>query len=144
MSLPHERIEIAETADLARVQSFYLSIGYGGGIHPSDRLLVSSADKSIVAAVRLCTECGTLVLRGMYVAEERRGLGIGSRLLESTSAVIGSSECWCIPYAHLTNFYSRIGFRVCEGKASPQFLAERWERYTARGKMVVVMKRPTL
>ena len=110
MSLPHERIELAETADLARVQSFYLSVGYGGGIHPSDRLLVSSADKLIVAVVRLCTECGTLVLRGMYVAEDRRGLGIGSRLLESTSAIIGSSECWCIPYAHLTNFYSRIGF----------------------------------
>lgn len=144
MSLPHEQIELAETADLARVQSFYLSVGYGGGIHPSDRLLVSSTNKLIVAAVRLCTECGTLVLRGMYVAEERRGLGIGSRLLESASGLIGKSECWCLPYAHLTSFYSRIGFHVCEGKTIPPFLAARWERYTTGGKKVVVMKRSKL
>ena len=143
MSLPHEQIKIAETADPAAVQSFYASVGYGGGVHPDDRLLVSRVEQSIVAAVRLCTEGDILVLRGMYVAEGRRGQGIGSRLLESISDAIGSSECWCIPYAHLTGFYSRIGFQVCEKETIPPFLAERWERYSGSGQKVVVMKRPT-
>ena len=143
MSLPHEQIELAETTDLAAVQSFYTSVGYGGGVQPSDRLLVSWVEQSIVAAARLCTEGGTLVLRGMYVAELRRGRGIGSRLLKSISDAIGSSECWCIPYAHLTGFYSRIGFQVCEGETIPPFLAERRERYTESGRKVVIMKRST-
>ena len=142
MSRPHKQIEWVETADLACVQSFYASVGYGGGAHPGDRLLVSREGQSIVAAARLCTEDGTLVLRGMYVAEGRRGQGIGSRLLESISEAIGSSECWCIPYTHLTGFYSRIGFQVCEGETIPPFLAERWERYTGNGQKVVIMKRP--
>lgn len=139
--MSHEQIEMAETADRARVQSFYLTVGYGVEITPNDRVLVARTGQSIVAAVRLCAEGGTLVLRGMYVAEERRGLGIGTRLLESSSGVIGSSECWCVPYTHLTDFYSRIGFRVCEGEGIPPFLAERWDRYSASGRKVVVMKR---
>ena len=141
-NLPHEKIELAGNADLAFVQSFYLSVGYGGGASPGDRVLVAREDQTIVAAVRLCAEDDTLVLRGMYVAEERRGQGIGTRLLEATSAAIGSSECWCIPYHHLTDFYSRIGFRVCEREAIPLFLAERWRRYTASERDVVIMKRP--
>lgn len=142
---PHrEQIEFAETADAVGVQAFYLSVEYGGGVQPDDRLLVARADHSIVGAVRLCVEHGVLVLRGMYVAEERRGLGIGTGLLASTSAAIGSSECWCIPYTRLTDFYSRIGFRVCGGDLAPTFLAERRERYTAAGRNVVVMKRPIL
>ena len=142
MSLPHEQIQLAETTDLDNVQSFYASVGYGCEVHPGDRLLVSWMEQSIVAAARLCTEGATLVLRGMYVAEGRRGQGIGSRLLESISDAIGSSECWCIPYTHLTGFYSRIGFQVCEGETTPPFLAERWEQYTGNGQMVVIMKRP--
>lgn len=144
MSLSGEKVELAETTDPAGVQSFFLSVGYGAEVHPDDRLLVARVGQSIVAAVRLCTEEGHLVLRGMYVAEDRRGSGIGSKLLESTSAAIGSSECWCIPYARLTNFYSRIGFRMCGGEAVPPFLVERWKRYTAGGKVVVVMKRSGL
>jgi predicted N-acetyltransferase YhbS len=77
----------------------------------------------------------------MYVAEGRRGQGIGSRLLESISGAIGSSGCWCIPYSHLTEFYSRIGFYVCDEEAIPPFLVERWERYTGSGQKVVIMKR---
>ncbi len=142
MSLPHEQVEWAETADLTKLQSFYASVGYGGGAHPGDRLLVTRVEQLIVAAVRLCTEEGTLVLRGMYVAEERRGQGIGSRLLESISEGIGTSECWCIPFTHLTGFYSRIGFQVFNGETIPPFLAERRERYTGNGQKVVIMNRP--
>lgn len=144
MNPPRDQIEFAETSDAAGVQSFYLSVEYDVGVQPDDRLLVARVDRKIVGAVRLCVEHGSLVLRGMYVAEERLGLGIGTGLLDSTSAAIGSSECWCIPYTRLTNFYSRIGFRVCGEGAIPLFLTERRERYMAGGKDVVVMKRPAL
>jgi GNAT superfamily N-acetyltransferase len=141
MSLPHEQIELAETTDLDTVQSFYAGVGYGCEVCPGDRFLVSWMEQSIVAAARLCTEGATLVLRGMYVAEGRRGQGIGSRLLESISDAIGSSECWCVPYAHLRDFYSRIGFSECSPESSPGFLGERLHRYRKLGHQVIIMKR---
>jgi GNAT superfamily N-acetyltransferase len=131
-----------ETTDFAGVRSFYRRVGYGGGAHPDDRLLVVREKQSMVAAVRLCVEEGTLVLRGMYVAEALRGRGIGSRLLASVSSAIGSSECWCIPYTHLLGFYSKVGFASCEAEASPPFLAERWREYTRGGQSVAIMRRP--
>ena len=140
LNLPHEDIELEETTDQAGVRSFYDSVGYGGGVYPDDRLLVVRKNRSIIAAVRLCDEEGFLVLRGMYVAEERRGQGLGSRLLESASSAIGSSECWCVPYTSLTDFYSRIGFKKSE--SIPAFLMARCERYTESGQLVTVMQRP--
>lgn len=144
MSISRHQIEYAETTDLPAVQAFYSTVGYGGTALPSDRLLVARADQSIVAAVRLCTENGTLVLRGMYVAEEGQGQGIGSRLLESIDKVIGPAECWCLPYSHLTRFYSQIGFRMCEGEDAPTFLTDRWRRYIDAGQKVVIMKKQSL
>ena len=143
MSRPRLQIKYAETTDVPGVQAFYTTVGYGCGALPGDRLLVARADQSIIAAVRLCTENGTLVLRGMYVAEERQGQGIGSRLLEAMAKVIGAAECWCLPYSHLTGFYSRIGFCLYEGEEAPPFLTERWRRYVDSGQKVVIMKRPT-
>lgn len=143
VSQPVELIHLTEQTDLTRVQSFYASVGYGCEINRDDRILLARVDNRIIAAVRLSREFDQLVLRGMYVAEERRGQGVGTRLLESTSAVIDESECWCIPFARLANFYSRIGFRVCEGGDIPLFLADRRKKYTTGGKKVVIMKRTT-
>lgn len=142
MKLPHDNIEFAETLDLTAADSFYEGVGYRGGSHPGDRLLVARDNQGIVAAVRLCIEEGALVLRGMYVAEGLRGQGLGSILLESASAAIGSDECWCVPYAHLKAFYSRIGFQE-EVEATPVFLLERRARYLSNGHEVTVMRRLT-
>ncbi len=69
-------------------------------------------------------ESSILVLRGMYVSEERQRQGLGTRLLALASSEIGSAECWCVPYAHLVEFYSRIGCRL---GASPHLLRTRLE-----------------
>ena len=131
----------AETADPAAVRSFYSSVGYGCDLKSDDRIIVAIQDQSIVAAARLCFESDTLVLRGMYVAEMFRGMGIGLLLLERISKEIGSSSCWCIPYSDLESFYSRIGFRVGCGEI-PAFLAIREKKYLAAGQEVMVMQRP--
>ncbi len=141
MKPPHDRIELSEAVDMDAVDSFYESVGYRGGSHSRDCILVAREDQRIVAAVRLCNEEGFLVLRGMYVAEERRRMGVGSMLLESASAAIDSAECWCVPYIHLTEFYSRIGFRVHEGSGTPKFLLERRSRYFAKGNLVTIMRK---
>ena len=141
MKTQHNHFELTQAADLAAVASFYETVGYSGGVHPGDRILVGILDGRIVAAVRLCAEEGILVLRGMYVAEHLRGQGLGAKLLHFTSSQIGPDECWCVPYVHLTEFYSRIGFCVCATGSAPDFLAERLARYTKSGHDVAIMRR---
>jgi len=142
MGLPNDHIELAETTDLAAVDSFYEEVGYGGGSQSSDRILVARDGQIIVGAVRLCEEEGALVLRGMYIAKERRGQGLGSRLLRSVSRAIGEAECWCVPYVHLIQFYSRIGFCEQETESVPAFLAERLTQYCSNQQAVTIMRRP--
>ena len=115
-------------------------MGYGCGLNPEDRILVAVRDQSIVAAVRLCSEGGLLVLRGMFVAGSLRRTGIGTVLLDRASEEIGSSDCWWIPYTYLESFYSRIGFGVCCGEVPP-FLATREKEYLAAGREVMIMHR---
>jgi hypothetical protein len=59
---------------------------------------------------------------------------------------LGEQRCFCIPYAHLTDFYGRIGFEVAEPQPAPAFLAERLESYRALGdgKEYVLMHRPPM
>ncbi|MEN8007070.1 MAG: GNAT family N-acetyltransferase [Candidatus Krumholzibacteriota bacterium] len=133
--------ELAGTSDLAAVTSFYETVGYSGGVHPGDRLLVGLLDGRIVAAVRLCEEEGLLVLRGMYVAPDFRSRRLGTELLRFASLEIGPQECWCVPYEHLTGFYAEIGFRVCAGESVPEFLVERQARYAGNGHVVTIMRR---
>ena len=137
---PH--IELAKTADLSGVAAFYEEVGYSCGVCSGDRIVVARDEQTIVAAVRLCEEEGVLVARGMYVAETLRRKGLGASLLERASSEIGRAECWCVPYAHLVEFYSRAGFVVCDNTAAPDFLLARLKRYTASGKKVAIMRRP--
>ena len=135
-----DRVELAVTADVSSVLRFYERVGHGGGVAENDRLLVVRSAGEVVAAVRLCDESSTLVLRGMYVSEERQGLG--TRLLALASSEIGSAECWCVPYAHLVEFYSRIGFSEANKASTPTFLKERCSTYEKNGARVTIMRRP--
>jgi len=135
-------IALAGAADTAAIESFYSEVGYGGGVSPSDRILIVRHSGEIIAAVKLSTEHGVLVLRGMYVGEPLRGTGVGSKLLERIAEEIGLAACWCIPYSHLERFYSQIGFRAVENGQAPEFLAARKRRYLAADHQVIIMWRP--
>jgi N-acetylglutamate synthase-like GNAT family acetyltransferase len=79
----------------------------------------------IVAALRLCPEAGTLLLRTVVVAEGRRGQGIGRALLLAASTAIGPRECWCFPWSYLEGFYGAIGFVRVSADTVPAALRHR-------------------
>ncbi len=135
-------IRIAQESDLAEIEVFYATVGYTGGVLPTDYVLVARASDGILGVVRLCEEFEVLVLRGMYVGESQRRSGIGKALLSELSAKIGSRECWCIPFAHLRGFYGRIGFEETAATKAPKFLAERCARYIGEGADMIIMARP--
>lgn len=137
---PH-RVETVSEAETASVLGFYERVGYTGGIAPGDTVLIVRSEADVVGAVRLSKEAGRLVLRGMFVDAALRGRRIGTALLTAASDVIGPSECWCVPYSHLIEFYSRIGFQETDRKTVPPFLENRRAAYEQAGSRVTVMRR---
>jgi hypothetical protein len=64
-------------------------------------------------------------------------------MLRIVAAWLGKHECYCVPYAHLVDFYGQIGFVEMTPAAAPSFLASRLEEYSRRGLNVTIMVRPT-
>lgn len=56
---------------------------------------------NVIAAVRLASEQGALVLRTMVVAEGSQRRGTGARLLQRASRAIGDRECYCVAWSYL-------------------------------------------
>ena len=81
------------------------------------------------------------MLRGMYVRPSARSEGIGTLLLSTFVRALGERACFCIPFAHLTEFYRREGFATVPEAEIPVPLALRLNSYRQEGHDVVLMLR---
>ena len=130
-----------EGTDRERVRIFLRSEGYAQPVPADNQVFAAWMDSEVVGAVRLAAEQGVTVLRGMRVRSDLRRRGIGRKLLSHVDQVLGSTTCYCLPYAWLTTFYGGMGFTVIDGQEAPAFLVDRHSRYTERGLNVVIMVR---
>ena len=126
--------------DWPRVRDFYQRTRYSSPIETSDRVLIAEMHDGIVGAVRLCTEGGVQVLRGMRVLEGMRRQHIGTALLHASEDILGGAPCYCIPYDYLENFYGKAGFKKVPLQDVPPFIRERLHEYERRGLKVIIMK----
>jgi N-acetylglutamate synthase-like GNAT family acetyltransferase len=131
--------------DKTLLNTFYEQCGYHYEPQSDEEIVVAKIGEDIVGAVRLCHENGVLVLRGMQVRDDQRGHGLGTKMLQELQAVIGDRECYCLPYAHLGNFYGQIGFEIVGEDDVPDFLRERIQSYRNKknGKSYMLMVRRT-
>jgi GNAT superfamily N-acetyltransferase len=120
---------VFRVGEINRVRKFYQLTGYKGEVGPGDVVIGASRGDDLVGAVRVANEHGVQVLRGMRVKPEFQRQGIGARILEEVRLVLEGRECFAIAYAHLENFYGRIGFRKIDEREAPAFLRERIETY---------------
>jgi predicted GNAT family N-acyltransferase len=123
-------VAISAVGDRQRseVEAFYQSeLGRDPLLAPDQELFVAGGDDEIVAALRLCPEAGTLLLRTDVVAKGRRGEGIGRALLLEASRAIGDRECWCFPWSYLERFYAEIGLARISDERVPVILRGRIE-----------------
>jgi N-acetylglutamate synthase-like GNAT family acetyltransferase len=142
MDTPVE-IRRATAEDIPQAREFYTRRGYGGGIAPEDAVLLAEQGGDIVGIVRLAPEEGEIVLRGMQVHPTYQRQGIGLQFLAALANELGNRTCFCIPYAHLEDFYGRIGFAAIDLADAPPFLRSRVEGYRVRfvGKQFLLMRR---
>lgn len=120
------------------LQAFYVSAGSSAKIAPGDTVVSAREEGRVVGLVRLAPEAGVLVLRGMTVANQRRG--VGSKLLRALERIIGERDCYCLCPRRLEGFFGKIGFvRVAE-TAAPPHLKARWDHYHDDDQ--IIMRRP--
>lgn len=136
-------IRTAALDERAAVRRCYDRNGYAGRIEPDDEVLVATADGDVVAAVRLATKDGRLTLRGLFLDEDRRRQGLGTRMLEALVPLIGDRECWLICFADLPPFYAQVGFEAVPDAAAPAYLAERADEYRPVYGPQTIMRRPS-
>lgn len=74
-------VRIATFSELREVQSHYTICGYRGGVDAADTTILARSQGQLIGAVRICTERGVTVLRGMHVLPSFQRLGAGSQLL---------------------------------------------------------------
>jgi N-acetylglutamate synthase-like GNAT family acetyltransferase len=135
-------VRMAQSSDLNRILTAYDTWGYGGGMKAEDTAWLAEVANELIGIVRIAPENGTLVLRGMRIAEQWRRRGIGSRMLRVLAAWLGNRESYCVPYTHLVDFYGQIGFVEVAPAATPAFLAQRVAEYRRRSLNVTMMVRP--
>jgi GNAT superfamily N-acetyltransferase len=135
------QIRVARPDEHSRVLAAYAAMGYRRTIDPADTVWLAESAEDTAGIVRVAAEHGTLVLRGMRIAEHARRQRLGSRMLQAIAEWLGDRECYCVPYPHLVGFYGQIGFAVLGPAAAPAFLAERVEEYRGSGQEAILMRR---
>jgi GNAT superfamily N-acetyltransferase len=79
----------------------------------------------------------------MRIAEPWQRRGLGTRMLHVIAKWLAHRDCYCVPYSHLTGFYSQIGFAKITPEAAPPFLAARLKDYKNQGLDVTLTARLT-
>lgn len=128
--------------DRARIEAFCRERGYRGFLSAEAAVVIAERGLDVAGLGRVQPENGVLVLRGMGVDSGFRRRGIGTRLLDLLLAEIGDRRCYCIPYAHLREFYGRAGFADLDLGSAPHFLRARILEYRNAGNDVILMCRP--
>jgi N-acetylglutamate synthase-like GNAT family acetyltransferase len=122
-------IATASVDEWPEVEAFYRAqLGREVPLEADQEVVIAHDSEAIVAVLRLCPEAGTLLLRTVVVAKDRRGQGIGRALLQVASRVIGARECWCFPWSYLERFYGQIGLVRVPDEDVPAALQHRWGR----------------
>lgn len=134
-------IRTAAAAEIGQIRAQYAEWQYDGEVTPEDAVLLAERAGTLVGMVRQTIECDTVMLRGMQVAPAAQGTGVGTALLQVFVERLGDRECYCLPYAHLVNFYGKQGFVRCATEIAPLFLQQRLKQYRERGLDVVIMRR---
>lgn len=124
-------------------QNFYHSVGYLQPIQTDDIVFAAYSQSTIIGVVRLATEEGHLVLRGMMIAPSHQRRGVGSLMLNELKEYIGANDCFCLPHGWLESFYSQIGFVKVEEQQAPRHLQERLNENRKKYPQLIVMRRPS-
>jgi len=138
------KIEILDSNKIDEAQIFYKEQGYASIIKKDDIVISAIINEKIVGIARVSNEYNVEVLRGMFVAKDLRGNGIGKKMLNELENSFKTNRIYCIPFTHLEKFYGSIGFKKVETEKSPQFLQARLIKYLNAGYDCIMMMKQSV
>jgi GNAT superfamily N-acetyltransferase len=102
--------EIRDAAELAWANTRYRELRFheseGGVVQ-----LVAELDGAPVGLGRLVSHGpDVLELGGIWTAESARGAGVARAMVTALVERAGAARVWCLPFAHLADFYRGFGF----------------------------------
>lgn len=127
-----KNISIISSKNYGGIKIFYRSVDYDRKVSNTCRFVTALFGENIVGVVRVCSEKGVLVLRGMERAEEFQRKGIGSEMLREVNTIVGDRIYYALAYSPLENFYNRAGFLKIDEAAAPVLLRNRLQQYKLR------------
>ncbi|ELA8088818.1 GNAT family N-acetyltransferase [Vibrio parahaemolyticus] len=135
------RIFEADSSMKDAVGKFYKEQGYHSAWSNTERAFICLNDGAIIGSVKVELINDVTILRGMYIASEFQGQGLGLQFLKHIEPVLNLRTAYCMPLAHVTDFYKHIGFNEVEESQYPEFLQQRCEKYREMGYSITTMRR---
>ncbi|AUI88326.1 GNAT family N-acetyltransferase [Vibrio azureus] len=135
------RIVEADSSMKEAVGQFYKEQGYHSAWSDSERAFICLDGDAIIGSVKVERINDVTILRGMYIASDFQGQGLGLKFLKHIEPVLNSHVGYCMPLAHVTDFYTHIGFKEVEESQYPEFLQQRCEKDREMGYSITTMRR---
>jgi GNAT superfamily N-acetyltransferase len=133
-------LQPVEPVRFALVDRFYRTQGYKVKCGVNERVYaITDKDECFVAAARLVPQpSGHYWLRNLLVANDWRGQGIATGLMQKLLPDLAPHGCYCFALPHLTGFYTALGF-VQNPSHCPEDILRTYNTYRARGRDWVLM-----
>lgn len=143
-SLTQITISSADAAILPLVKRFFHAQGMRSQAARADDVIIArdkqTANRNIVAALRLCPLQDSWLLRSMSVQKEYQRRGIGLTMLQQINDQLSEKACYCFPYPHLESFYARAGFKLIEPEQATEEIKQLFMQYKNNGKDIIIMQ----
>ncbi|WP_240457377.1 GNAT family N-acetyltransferase [Vibrio neptunius] len=123
------------------IGKFYKEQGYHSAWSETERAFICLNDGVIIGAVKVELIHDVTILRGMYIASDFQGQGLGRQFLQHIEPVLNLRTAYCMPLAHVTDFYKQINFKEIEESQYPEFLQQRCRKYREMGHTITTMRR---
>ena len=134
-------IEEAPQELKTNVNEFYRTMGYHSGWSDNEQAYCFLADDVVKGCVKVEKIHGIRMLRGMYLQKNLQSKGFGTLLIKHIEPVLNEATSYCLPFAHLSEFYGQIGFEKIPCESLPDFLITRFKKYQEMGHKIIAMKR---
>lgn len=133
-------LQLVEPARFALIDRFYRAQGYKVKCCASERVYaIANKAEGFIAAARLVPQSsGHYWLRNLLVANDWRGQGIATGLMQKLLPDLAPLGCYCFALPHLTNFYTALGF-VQNPSHCPEDIFRTYNTYRTRGRDWVLM-----
>jgi len=116
-------LQMATKENLPAINQFYTACGYRGAATEQDQVVAALKGKHLVGCMRLSKE-------------KNRGA-----MLNKALELVNGETCYCVPYVHLVNFFTRYGFKEIDPHSAPDFLIQRLNVYREMSQKMVLMRR---